>query len=190
MIGSDDGGTLKARSVESARAMRQVMRHDDEFAACRQTRFDQAPGAQSLLQAIEAVDEVGREIFDGLGVERLCRARRVEGDLSMKELVRFEIVRHHIELFEANAGALQAKLNGALRQAAGVVHADVADARQFFFFDGRHHATVLHERRSRVAFLSRYAEYIHQCLSVLNLNSYDKHLRATFSRQQSKGNDE
>src|SRR5205085_54270 len=147
-----------------------MMRHDDELAACRQTRFDQSLRAQALLQTIEAVHKIGRKVFNGIAAERLRRARRVEGNLSMKELVRFEIVSHYIKLLEGNAGALKTELNGAVRQATGVIHADVANARQLFFFDGRDDAPVLHERGSRIAFLSRYTEYIHQSVSVLNLN--------------------
>src|SRR5258705_5290948 len=102
---------------------------------------------QPLYELVKALDKVRGESFDRPLLRRVDCARRVKRDLAVKPFVRFEVISDVVNLIEADARALEAKLDRAKRQPAGVVHTDVPDASELFFLDCGDHTTVLDQRR-------------------------------------------
>src|SRR5215813_6124417 len=178
VVGGDNGRTIEARRIERARGVSKMVIDGHEPSLAHESLFDHSPRSKTLLESIQTVYKVWWELLDWRSSRQLSCARGLKCDFAMKQLVRFQIVCDAVEIVEFDAAAFEAEVDGALRESAGVIHADVAYAGEFLFFDGCYNAPVLNERGSRVSLLSGDAKNIHLVIrSIVRTNTYHKHSR-------------
>src|SRR3989442_15946273 len=64
VVGGDYGRALEPRGVKRACAVREMMRNLNELAFVGEARLDQQSRFESLLEVVEALNEVRRKVFD------------------------------------------------------------------------------------------------------------------------------